>query len=200
MYKTHQIEDEDGLPLAFVFNDVMGLEPDNGVKKSDIINALQGYVKEGYKFNTTSPLTKTDHGYRSDPSLEQQTFCLVYVMAASTVSMLDDKVITQMKHIREEASTLNMPQVIIMTKPDEACPLVSKDIRKIYTSKKIKTKMEECRNLLGVPMNHIFPVKNYHEEVDTDDDMDLLILKALDQIVYIANAAQKRRAPSHDRE
>ncbi|XP_060716662.1 interferon-induced protein 44-like [Tachysurus vachellii] len=74
-----------------------------------------------------------------------------------------------------------------MTKVDEICPLVKKDIRKVYTSKKIKEKMQECSNALGIPMSHIFPVKNYHEETDTIDDMDLLILKALDQIVNLAN-------------
>lgn len=47
--------------------------------------------------------------------------------------------------------------------------------------------MQECSNLLGIPMCNIFPVKNYHEEVDTHDNMDILILKALEQIVYAAN-------------
>ncbi|XP_062866881.1 interferon-induced protein 44-like [Trichomycterus rosablanca] len=196
-YKTHHIKGHDGSPLAFVFNDIMGLEEKSETLDQDIIEALKGFVQEGYKFNPASPLTNKDHGYRSHPSLEHETFCLVHVMAANSVSMMDDKVIKRMKFIRLAAADLDMPQVIIMTKPDEACPLVKKDIRKIYTSKKIKAKMEVCRNLVGVPMNHIFPVKNYHEEVDTDDDMDFLILKALDQIVNIASDSQQRRAPSH---
>ncbi|CAM4730746.1 unnamed protein product [Leuciscus chuanchicus] len=80
-----------------------------------------------------------------------------------------------------------IPQVIVMTKVDLVCPLVSKDLRKIYTSKKIREKMQVCSDKIGVPMNHIFPVKNYSEEIDTDDDADVLILKALDQIVNLAN-------------
>lgn len=47
--------------------------------------------------------------------------------------------------------------------------------------------MHKCSNLLGIPMNHIFPIKNYHEEVDTKDNIDVLILKALEQIVNVAN-------------
>ncbi|XP_060717093.1 interferon-induced protein 44-like [Tachysurus vachellii] len=47
--------------------------------------------------------------------------------------------------------------------------------------------MQGCSNVLGIPMSHIFPVKNYHKETDTSDDMDVLILKALDQIVNLAN-------------
>lgn len=56
--------------------------------------------------------------------------------------------------------------------------------------------MDYCCNNVGVPMNHIFPVKNYHNEIDTDDLMDVLILKALDQIVYLANE-RLRSAPTY---
>ncbi len=34
---------------------------------------------------------------------------------------------------------------------------------------------------------NIFPVKNYHNEIDTNDDVDVLILKALEQIVQLAD-------------
>ncbi len=42
-------------------------------------------------------------------------------------------------------------------------------------------------------MSHIFPVKNYHEEIDTQNDMDVLILRALTQIVHIADDLLNRR-------
>ncbi|KAK1802542.1 hypothetical protein P4O66_004197 [Electrophorus voltai] len=50
-YKTHYIEGEDGSPLPFVFNDIMGLEgaKDSGAHVDDIIKALEGVVKEGHK-------------------------------------------------------------------------------------------------------------------------------------------------------
>lgn len=35
-----------------------------------------------------------------------------------------------------------IPQALIMTKVDEACPLVKVDLEKIYTSKKIKQKVQ----------------------------------------------------------
>ncbi|RXN02887.1 interferon-induced 44-like protein [Labeo rohita] len=68
-------------------------------------------------------------------------------------------------------------QVVVMIKVDEACPLVKKDLRKVYTSKKMKEKMELCSAKVGVLKTNIFPVKNYHDEIDTEDDMDVLILK-----------------------
>ncbi|XP_057188414.1 uncharacterized protein LOC130553458 isoform X2 [Triplophysa rosa] len=87
----------------------------------------------------------------------------------------------------ESFTTTAIPQVIVMTKVDEACPLVNKDLKKIYYSKKIKEKMQICHDKLGVLMCNIFPVKNYHEEIDTNDKVDVLILKALDQIVRLAD-------------
>ncbi|XP_028969919.1 interferon-induced protein 44-like isoform X3 [Esox lucius] len=48
-------------------------------------------------------------------------------------------------------------------------------------------KMQTCSNELGVPVNCILPVKNYHEEVGLDNDMDILILNAISQIMNFAN-------------
>ncbi|XP_056593499.1 interferon-induced protein 44-like [Triplophysa dalaica] len=173
--------------LPFVFRDIMGLEPDvlAGSQTEDIINALFGHVKDGYEFKK-NPLTHEDQHYTSDPSLSDQAFCLVYVIAADTIKMTDDKLIDKLKIIRQRISERGIPQVIVMTKVDE-CTLVKNDPRKIYYSKKIKEKMQMCSDKVGVPMNNIFPVKNYHDEIDTEDDIDVLILKALEQIVNLAD-------------
>lgn len=47
--------------------------------------------------------------------------------------------------------------------------------------------MELCSAKVGVPMSNIFPVKNYSYEIDTNDNVDVLILKALEQIVQTAD-------------
>ncbi|KAF4074913.1 hypothetical protein AMELA_G00228730 [Ameiurus melas] len=196
IYKTHEIKGKDGSRLPFVFNDIMGLEPADGqgAHVKDITTALKGFLEEGYKFNPANHVSEKD--YKTNPKASDQTFCLVNVIAANKVSLIDQKLIQKMKEIRAEASECGLPQVIIMTKVDETCPLVKRDLKKVYTSKKIKEKMQECSNLLGIPLSNIFPVKNYHEEVDTNDDMDALILKALDQIVNLANDALENQTPS----
>ncbi|KAF5890000.1 interferon-induced protein 44-like, partial [Clarias magur] len=141
-YKTHHIRGKDGSPLPFVFNDIMGLECENngGARVEDIISALNGFLEEDYKFNPINPASKTDTNYKSDPRVSDQTFCLVNVISANKVSLMSLDFIQKMKEIREKASALHLPQIIIMTKVDEICPLVKKDIRKVYTSKKIRDK------------------------------------------------------------
>ncbi|XP_047658834.1 interferon-induced protein 44-like isoform X3 [Tachysurus fulvidraco] len=179
-----------------------------GAGKSSFINsvnnAFQKRITSGALVDRTggTSFTKnfedtcmTDADYRSNPSVEHQTACLVNIVAADKISIMKNGVIDKLKKIRQSATKRNIPQVIIMTRSDLACPLVKQDLRKIYTSKKIKEKMEVCSNTLGIPMNYIFPVKNYHEEIDTDDDMDLLILKALDQIVQNAADLLKEKSP-----
>ncbi|XP_056586113.1 interferon-induced protein 44-like [Triplophysa dalaica] len=175
--------------LPIVFRDIMGLEPEMlaGTQTDDIINALFGHVKEGYRFKESKQIAYKDQHYTGDPGLSDQAFCLVYVIAADTVQFTDDKLMDKLRIIRQRISDEAIPQVIVMTKVDEACPLVKNDLRKIYQSKKIKEKMQMCSDTVGVPMCNIFPVKNYHEEIDTDDNVDVLILKALDQIVHLAD-------------
>ncbi|XP_053532153.1 interferon-induced protein 44-like isoform X2 [Ictalurus punctatus] len=198
IYKTHHIKGKDGSRLPFVFNDIMGLEPADGqgAHVKDIISALKGFLEEGYKFNPVNPASENDSNYKTNTKVSDQTFCLVNVLSANKVSLMDQKLIQKMKEIREVASEYNLPQVVILTKVDEICPLVKQDLMKVYTSKKIKEKMQVCSNLLGIPLSNIFPVKNYHEEVDTKDDVDFLILKALDQIVNLANDALEDQNPN----
>ncbi|MCI4393944.1 hypothetical protein PGIGA_G00163230 [Pangasianodon gigas] len=80
-----------------------------------------------------------------------------------------------------------IPQVVIMSKVDAACSLVKQNLEMIYRSKKIKEKMEECSIRLGIPVNYIFPVKNYHEEISNNAETDILILMAVTNIVNFAN-------------
>ncbi|KAI2645409.1 Interferon-induced protein 44 [Labeo rohita] len=191
-YRTYYIRDGESA-LPFVFNDIMGLEAgeSHGAHQEDIAKCLEGLLKEGYNFSPGVSAKKED--CRGKPSAEDLTYCLVYVVAAKTVSMMHDDVFRKMRYIRQKASELEIPQAIIMTKVDEVCPLVQKDLRKIYTSKKIKEKMQQCSNSVGVSMSHIFPVKNYHEESHTQNNMDVLILRALTEIVQTANDLLNRR-------
>ncbi|XP_076140377.1 uncharacterized protein LOC143123112 isoform X2 [Alosa pseudoharengus] len=188
-YKTHKFRNGNSGHLPFVVNDIMGLEKGNsvGAHPSDIINALQGHVKNNYKFSQVSPLSVGDADYVASPSLSDRVHCLVSVIPLDKISIMDDEVINKMQAIREAATDMDIPQAIIMTMVDKACPVVKEDLRKIYLSKRIKQNMQECSNRLGVPMNCIFPVKNYHEETDLDQEMDCLILTALRRIVHFSH-------------
>ncbi|KAL7886960.1 hypothetical protein AOLI_G00046810 [Acnodon oligacanthus] len=186
-YEKSEIE-KDGL-LPFTFHDVRGLEKEDkdGLHTQDIISALKGHVKEGYMFKTTTKLTDDNQYYVKNPSLSDKIHCLVNVIPADTISMIKDDFIQNMRKVREEASNMGLPQVIFMTRVDCICPLTKKDLHSIYKSKKIKEKVHECSIELGVPMNCIFPVWNYHEETEIKEEINCLMLHALTKIVHFAD-------------
>ncbi|XP_051264248.1 interferon-induced protein 44-like [Dicentrarchus labrax] len=92
------------------------------------------------------------------------------------------EVLEAMWDIREAANELAIPQVAILTKIDEACPEIQKDIKNVYKSIMLHEKMKEFSANSGIPINSIFAVKNYHEEIDLNSDADSLILSALRHI------------------
>ncbi|XP_076153666.1 interferon-induced protein 44-like [Alosa pseudoharengus] len=202
MYKTHKIKDgQYGVYLNFVISDVMGLErgDSEGVQTDDIKNILAGRIKEGYVFNPANPCLEKE--YNKDPSLSDKIHCLVSVIPADTLlwcadsSKISDHAmretdkafIKKIKDVRAHASMMGIPQVVILSKVDEACPEVNEDIKMIYNSRKIYERIKHCSFNLGVPEYCIFPVKNYHDENCLNNDMDVLLLSALTNILNFAN-------------
>ncbi|XP_045571451.1 interferon-induced protein 44 isoform X4 [Salmo salar] len=145
-------------------------------------------------FNPISPLTEGDRGYNDNPSSSDRAHCLVSLMPADKISLIDDDVVKKMRTIRLVARDLGIPQVVILTRVDLACPLVKKNLKEVYQSKYIKNMMKTCSIRLGVPVNCILPVKNYHEEIDLDKDMDVLLLRALKQIIDFGDDFLKEMA------
>ncbi|KAF7709917.1 hypothetical protein HF521_016767 [Silurus meridionalis] len=147
-FGSYRLEDEEG-SFPFAFYDVMGAEADAkaGVNTQDIISALKGHIKEGYKFSSNAPVSESDHGYKRNPSLGDQMHCLVNVIAADRISMMDKEFLNKWKTIRETASSMGIPQVVFMTTVDCACELTKENLQNIYKSKKIQEKMIQCSNL-----------------------------------------------------
>ncbi|XP_058624412.1 interferon-induced protein 44 isoform X1 [Onychostoma macrolepis] len=186
--KTYKVKkDNPDSYFPFNFTDTAGMHESGGIKMDDIIKLLNGHINSGYNFNPLKRITEEDPKYNKNPTLKDRIHCLVAVLPANTISMMDDNIIRQMADVRKEARDLGIPQVIIMTKVDESCQLVKDDLTRIYTSKTIKQKMEECSVKLGIPVSCIYPVKNYHEERISDDTMDILILDALKSIINFAD-------------
>ncbi|XP_070844202.1 interferon-induced protein 44-like [Chaetodon trifascialis] len=183
-YTTYKIQKgRSGTFYPFVFNDIMGLEQHGGVHVEDIKLALKGHVMDGYRFNPESKLSEDDRFYNKSPTANDKVHVLVCVIDANNLSIMSDKVLQKIRDIRAEASDLGIPQVVIFTKPDELSPEIKEDVKNVYKVKILKEKLEKFSADMGIPMNCIFPVKNYHEEIDIDSDVDSLILSALRSII-----------------
>ncbi|CAJ1077765.1 Hypothetical predicted protein [Xyrichtys novacula] len=185
VYKTYRIhKGTSGAYYPFVFNDIMGLQNSGGVHPDDVKLALKGHVMENYEFNPESMLTEENQFYKQYPSEDDKVTVLVCVVDAHNMSIILDETLRMLRDIRKEASRLGIPQVAILTHIDEVCPEVKKDLKDVYKSILLKKKMEEFSAKVGIPMNCIFPVKNYHDEIDTNNDLDVLLLSALKNIIH----------------
>ncbi|XP_003441024.2 interferon-induced protein 44-like [Oreochromis niloticus] len=182
-YKIHKGNPEN--VYAFAFNDTMGLErgTERGILVEDIKLAMSGHVKEGYRFNPKCPLFETDPDYNSSPTLDDKVHILVLVIPADKLSIIDDETRRKMKEVRLAARDKGIPQIAVITRIDEACPEVKKDIQNAYKSKHLNKLMDTVNVDLGIPLNCIFLVKNYHKEIETNDNMDSLILCALKKVI-----------------
>ncbi|XP_041634509.1 interferon-induced protein 44-like [Cheilinus undulatus] len=184
-YKTYKIRKDNQSHYSFVFNDIMGIEQNlnHGVNVDDLKLALQGHMKDNYKFNPVSPLTQNDPDYNSNPSLDDKVHVLVCVIPADQVSLLTDRVVQKLRQVRAAATELDIPQMAILTKVDQACPEVKRDFSNLHKSKYLKEQVEKLSMILGLPVNCIFLLKNYASETKISDEINEPILDALNQIV-----------------
>ncbi|XP_027895419.1 interferon-induced protein 44-like isoform X2 [Xiphophorus couchianus] len=185
-YSTYKEKKEDMSSYPFVFCDIMGLSEGEEALQEDVKLALRGHVKEGYRFKPEK-LCEGDKFYQQTPDPNDKVHVLVCVIPADKIGMTSDEVVDKIRSIREDARDHYISQIAIITKIDEFDPDLKKDIKNVYKLKSMKEKMEKFSSLVGIPMNRIFPVKNYHEEIDLNDDIDSLILSAMRHILNCGN-------------
>ncbi|KAL1023218.1 hypothetical protein UPYG_G00037880 [Umbra pygmaea] len=189
-FRTYSVKaGRDGKPLPIVLCDTMGLEETigAGMDVDDIISILKGHVPDRYQFNPSVPLQADAHGFRQSVKLQDRIHCVAYVLDTCKVSIMSTKFEEKLGAIRKRVNLLGIPQLVVLTKVDEACPCVSDNIRDIYNSRYIKAKAQEVSGRLGVPVSCIVPVKNYNEELELDMSCDILLLSALVQMLRYAD-------------
>nr|XP_055073515.1 interferon-induced protein 44-like isoform X3 [Misgurnus anguillicaudatus] len=188
-FRTYALKDgRDGKPLPFVLCDTMGLEEQTGagLDIEDISSIIHGLIPDQYKFNPVSPFDPFEQKSFTPASLEQKIHCVVFVIDTSKISLMSSKLEEKLVAIRKKVNSLRVPQIVLMTKVDEACPVVEKDLQKVFLSSYIKKKVQEVSSRLGVPEYCVLPVKNYSQEHELNLNCDLLLLTALQQMLNFA--------------
>ncbi|KAJ8270126.1 hypothetical protein GJAV_G00110650 [Gymnothorax javanicus] len=189
-FRSYQIKaGREGKHLPFIMCDTMGLEEGQGegVHLDDITSILRGHVVDRYQFNPSVPLQSDSLGYRKNPTLKDMVHCVVYVMDASRFKMMKPKLVEKLVNIRSKANLLGVPQLVLMTKVDEACQHAAMDLKDVYHSHYLEKKLQELGLLMGIPVSCIIPVKNYSQELDLDLPSDILLLSAIQQMLRYAD-------------
>ncbi|XP_026091647.1 interferon-induced protein 44-like [Carassius auratus] len=189
-FRTYPVKDgREGKPLPFVLCDTMGLEEQTGagLDIEDISSILQGRVPDRYKFNPITPFQPDEQKASRPASLQEKIHCVVYVINTTKISLMSDKLQEKLASVRRKVNSLAIPQMVLMTKVDEACPQVEKDLQSLYVSSYIKSKVQEVSSRLGVPVSCVLPVKNYSQELELELNCDVLLLTALQQMLNFAD-------------
>nr|XP_024655110.1 interferon-induced protein 44-like [Maylandia zebra] len=199
-YTTYRIKKGNAF-YPFVLNDMMGLKKTTSrrnrrIHVKDVKQALKGHIKDGYVFNPENKLSKGDRYYNRTPTENDKVHVLVCVVDTNTASLMSDATVEAIQDVRDEATELEIPQVAIFTKIDEAFPEIKHDVTNVYKSECLQKRIEEFSKRVGIPINFIFPVKNYHSETELNPDMDAIIMNAMRHIIDIGNDSLNRKLRS----
>uniref|UniRef100_A0A3Q2PW19 TLDc domain-containing protein n=1 Tax=Fundulus heteroclitus TaxID=8078 RepID=A0A3Q2PW19_FUNHE len=189
-FRTYSVRDgRGGKSLPITLCDTMGLEDSKGagLDVDDISSILKGHVPDFYQFNPAAPLHAEVQGYRKSPGVKDKIHCVAYVIDACKVSIMPTKLEEKLEAIRRKVNLLGIPQLVLLTKVDEACPLVKQDLRNVYKSGYIQDIMQGVSTKVGVPLSCIVPVRNYSGELELDLNCDILLLSAVIQMLRFAD-------------
>ncbi|XP_016098375.1 interferon-induced protein 44-like [Sinocyclocheilus grahami] len=185
-FRTYYIKPGSGVShVPFTLCDSMGLEEglNTGLDVDDFASILKGHIQDRYQFNPSMPIQPDSPHFHKSPGLKDKIHCVVYVIDTCKVKLLSDKMIEKFAVFRRKTNQLKIPQLVLLTKMDEACPLVAGDLKNVYQSHYINKVMQEVSAQLGVSLSAVVPVKNYCHELEIDSQTDILLLNAVVQML-----------------
>lgn len=195
-YATYELEDE--LEQIVLF-DIMENEVvvNEDVLVDDIKSSIKGGIK--YYFQEEVNLNST---YEED-ILRNEIHCVMYCVDAE---MLEGDITPyfkrKMQAIESELKAVGQDRIVLVTKIDTVCPDTENDIKRIFCSYKVEMIVRKAAIVFRVPINQVFPIKNYTNESATDKYKNIPLLLALTKAVDFGTdyIRQMRRARLYSEE
>ncbi|XP_060600190.1 interferon-induced protein 44-like, partial [Ruditapes philippinarum] len=196
-YTPYKVKVRSGATLNFRLCDTRGLEESQGLDVMECNYLLDGNIPNYYQFNPAKPITPKSHGFKANPKPDDMITCAVFVLDATTLEVMSAKITEKMKSFQTLMNQRGVPQIILLTKIDKLCKEVQADISTTYKNSVVEKHVDKASQLLGLPRANVLPVKNYENEVELDDNVNILALLSLRQILYLAedfmeNVLEKR--------
>ncbi|XP_052802956.1 interferon-induced protein 44-like [Mya arenaria] len=178
----------------YTFGDKVSLQlyDTRGLSETDTLDLLQcnyildGHVPDFYKISTSHLLTSKDAEFRHTPALRNETHCAVFVLDGSSVGSMSKPILQKLLSYRDLLNRKEIPQAVLITKIDKVSDTTAENISNTFLSPTVKEVVDKVSGLLNLPRNSIWPVKNYEEEVEIDEDINILAMLALRQILFLA--------------
>ncbi|XP_058257686.1 interferon-induced protein 44 isoform X3 [Hemibagrus wyckioides] len=178
-------EKSDSGPTALVLCDIMGLGDGDltGLSLYDALCVIKGHVIEGHQFSAEDPVRSDSMGFIKKPNLKDKIHCVVFVVDATKINTYTKGLSTTFQQLRQNISSLGVHQVALLTHIDEVCTITSQDVSQVYRSRQVQQLIGKAGALLGMATSYIVPVRNYSSQLELNDNMDILLLNAVDHIL-----------------
>ncbi|XP_051022009.1 interferon-induced protein 44 [Acomys russatus] len=187
-YRTYSIMSKNvSGSLPFLLCDSLGLSQGAGLHIDDIRCILNGHTPDRYQFDPMKPITSNHPNYIHDPSLKDKIHCVVFVFDVNSVEQLSHGLVAKIKEIRKELMKCGILHLALLTHVDSLELITKGDLIDIYNCNPVKLKLEAVQRAFGFEFSDILVVSNYISEWELDPVKDILILRALKEILYTAN-------------
>ncbi|XP_048739753.2 interferon-induced protein 44-like isoform X2 [Ostrea edulis] len=182
VFRKYTIKDHNsGQNLKIRLCDTRGFEKDFKIDAQEITYILDGNMPDRYQFNPLAPFTTETFGFIRNPRLGDKIHCVAFVVDGSTIDVIPENILKQLKELQGLMNQRNIPQVVYMTKMDKVCPNVDEDAANMFYSSGVRDAIDKMSDIMGLPRGYIMPIKNYESETGLEPNIDILILKALKQ-------------------
>ncbi|XP_060558202.1 interferon-induced protein 44-like isoform X2 [Ruditapes philippinarum] len=156
--------------------------------------ATCGSAENSLTKNFSSKLPVSWWNFKIKPSANDRVHCIAFVIDATSVDVLSKEDLHKIRTFQELAKERGIVQTVVLTKIDTLCKDVKRDISSAVTSPVVETAVQKVADLLRLPRNNVFPMKNYENETELDDKISILALSALRQMLHFTeDALQKKK-------
>ncbi|KAL3872713.1 hypothetical protein ACJMK2_035919 [Sinanodonta woodiana] len=173
--------------MRFRLCDTPGMEEKEGLSLIEFNYLIEGNVPDWYKFDGSSPLCTETPGFIHNPRIKDKVHCVMFIFDSSTVDVIPKSILDRIKDMQKRLIQRGVPQTVILTKVDKVSETVEADVSKVFRSNKVKYVVDKVSQTLGIPRSNIFPIKNYENETELDQNINILALQALRQVLGFAD-------------
>ncbi|XP_053392271.1 interferon-induced protein 44-like, partial [Mercenaria mercenaria] len=191
-----KLEGKGGTLTNYVFADVKGLSgADTGIHIENIMNLIQGHIKEKYEFKDDVTIPETDDCFIKLPEESDKFQCVVFVFDCRFNPSTTETLMKDIFKLNSLLHNIGVPRVALLTHIDKICPKVRSDIRNTFYSKKIKEKLTRYAEVTGLPEPLFYPIKNYEDVRYPDPMTNIPLLLALEACLNSAMTYLRQELP-----
>ncbi|KAL3867701.1 hypothetical protein ACJMK2_040568 [Sinanodonta woodiana] len=178
-------------PLNFRLCDTRGLESGNLMTAENLRILLEGHLPDKFPLDPSGSISSDTPGFIKYPNLHDQIHCVAFFIDATQVDTMSDlipEVLQNLKDLQKVMNTMEIPQLVLLTKVDSVCKHVEEGVSSIFRSPTVEHCVNKVAEILGLPRFTVLPMKNLENEGKLDTNISILTLLNLQTLLENVDA------------